>query len=204
MKTSILVAVVVLIGIIVFQFYTSMATKKAETQAYQVIRSEKAFEIRYYPAAVMAKVVSTAKSYRDLGYSGFGKLAKYIFGGNSEQKQIAMTSPVHMDIGDSISTMAFVMPATYKIEDLPSPNNSEIQIETVAPQYVAALLFGGFANTAKINKHKQKLQRLLQERGLSHVGNFRFLGYNPPYQLFNRRNEIVVSLNPIHFNKTAP
>lgn len=190
----------VLIGIIIvlslaFQIYTTMATDKSETQAYDVIRMEEQFEIRHYPAAVMAKISSTSKSYRDLGYSGFSKLAKYIFGENSDKKQIAMTSPVHMDIGDFTSTMAFVMPSSFNKDNLPKPNNAEIQIQTSAPEDVAVIQFGGFATTKRINKYKAILEKRLQEKGLSYYGNFRLLGYNPPYQIFGRRNEVIVALN---------
>jgi hypothetical protein len=172
-----------------------MSTNKTETQAYRVIRVEEKFEIRYYPAATMAMISSKAKSYRELGSSGFGTLAKYIFGGNSEKKQIAMTSPVHMDIGDSVSKMAFVMPSKFKKEDLPSPNNPGIVLQTSPPEYVAVVQFGGFASTERMNKQKDMLEKLLQEKGLSYHGNFRFLGYNPPYQLFGRRNEVIVALS---------
>lgn len=172
-----------------------MATRRSETQTYKVIRTEDLFEIRYYPAAIMAKISSTTKSYRDLGYSGFGKLAKYIFGGNIDKKQIAMTSPVHMDIGDSTSTMAFVMPAEYSKEDLPKPDDAEINIQTTEAEYVAVIMFSGFASTLSINKHKALLQKLLIEKGITYYGNFRFLGYNPPYQIFARRNEVIVSID---------
>ena len=177
-----------------------MATNKTETQDYKIIRVEEKFEIRYYPAATMAMITSNLKSYRDLGYSGFGTLAKYIFGGNSENKQIAMTSPVHMTIGDSISTMAFVMPSTFNKENLPKPNNADIVIETSKPEYVAVIKFGGFANTASIDKHKTMLENALKDKGLSYYGNFRYLGYNPPYQLFGRRNEVIVALYEDNFN----
>jgi hypothetical protein len=172
-----------------------MATHKTETQQYKVIKVEKLFEVRYYPAALMAKITSSSKSYRDLGSSGFGKLAKYIFGGNDEKKQIAMTSPVHMDIGDSISTMAFVLPSNLKKEELPKPNNAEVVIETSEPEYVAVIQFGGFASNESIMKHKVILENALKEKGLSYYGNFRFLGYNPPFQLFGRKNEVIVALN---------
>ena len=190
----------VAIGIfIIFQIYTTMSSSKTETQGYKVIQKEKLFEIRYYPAAIMAKITSTSKSYRDLGYSGFGKLAKYIFGGNSEKKQIAMTSPVHMDIGDSISTMSFVMPSNFKKDDLPKPDNAEIVIETSEPEYAAVITFGGFASTKRIKKYRDKLEKALKEKGLTYYGNFRYLGYNPPYQLFGRRNEVIVALNTDNF-----
>jgi hypothetical protein len=172
-----------------------MSINKTETQAYKVIKVEEKFEIRYYPAATMAMISSTSKSYRDLGSSGFGKLAKYIFGGNSEKKQIAMTSPVHMDISDTKSTMAFVLPSAYNQTNLPKPNDSSISIITSEPEYVAVIQFGGFASNEKIDKHRAMLENELKNKGLSYYGDFRYLGYNPPYQIFGRRNEVIVALN---------
>jgi hypothetical protein len=171
-----------------------MSINKTETQAYKLIRVEDNFEIRYYPEATMAMIYSTSKSYRELGSSGFGKLAKYIFGGNNEKKHIAMTSPVHMDINDANSTMAFVLPSAYNNSNLPKPNDPSISIVTSSPEYVAAIQFGGFASTESINKHRLLLEKSLQEKGILYHGNFRFLGYNPPYQLFGRKNEVIVAL----------
>lgn len=180
---------------ILFQIYISMATERTETQPYKIVKVEKDFEIRYYPATTMAMITSSARNYKELSSSGFTKLAGYIFGGNKEKKQIGMTSPVHMDIEDGGSTMGFVMPANYNIDNLPLPNNSDITIKTIAEEYVAVIQFGGFASNESITKHKAILENALKEKGLSYYGNFRYLGYNPPFQLFGRRNEVIVALN---------
>jgi hypothetical protein len=197
MKILLAIAAAIIIMLVIFQIYITMASGKSELQSYKVIRTEDPFEIRYYPPAIMAKISSTSKSYRDLGYSGFGKLAKYIFGGNSAKKQIAMTSPVHMDIGDTMSTMAFVMPAEYTQDNLPKPDNAEIDIQTTDAEYVAVISFGGFASNDRIYEHQELLRQHLIEKGIAYFGNFRFLGYNPPYQLFGRRNEVIVSVDEI-------
>lgn len=180
---------------IVFQFYTSMATEKSETQIYKVVKVEKEYEIRFYPAATMAKITSSAKTYKELGSTGFTKLAGYIFGGNRENKKIAMTSPVHMDIGDSVSSMSFVMPANYSESNLPLPNNAEVTIKTMPEEYVAAIQFGGFASSSNIKNYTERLEMSLKEHHISYYGHFRYLGYNPPYQIFGRRNEIIVAVH---------
>ena len=186
----------VIVGLFtVFQIYTSMATNKSETQTYKVIKVEKEFEIRFYPSVTMAMIKSSATTYKELGSSGFTKLAGYIFGGNKDKKQIAMTSPVHMDIGDSVSSMSFVMPSNYTKDNLPLPNDSNVTINTVSEEYVAAITFGGFASNENIKKHTTMLEEALKKHQVSYYGNFRYLGYNPPYQLFGRRNEIIVSVN---------
>jgi hypothetical protein len=35
---------------------------------------------------------------------------------------------------------------------------------------------------------------MLDSEGISHTDNFIYLGYNPPYQLINRLNEVVVEV----------
>lgn len=167
---------------------------KTETQPFEVIKTEKNFEIRRYPPATIAKVSMEAKSYKELSSAGFRKLASFIFGENQDQKNIAMTSPVHMDINDSKSSMSFVMPSEYTVDNLPKPDNSEIKIEMSDEEFVAAIRFGGFANDEKIKEYALKLEEALKLAGIQYFGNFRFLGYSSPYELSNRKNEIVVSV----------
>ena len=200
MKTVLIVTSIFVCLFIAFQTYTAMATNKTETQVYKVIKVEKEFEIRFYPSTTMAAITSSAKTYKEVGSSGFRKLAGYIFGDNKENKQIAMTAPVHMNINDSVSSMSFVMPANYTKDNLPLPNNADVIIQTTPDEYVAAITFNGFASQETIKKYTAILEKALQEKKLSYFGNFRYLGYNPPYQLFGRRNEIIVSLNEKELN----
>lgn len=175
------------------QIYFIMA--KTETQSYQVIKKEKDFEIRKYAPATMATLSMATKSYQELSSTGFRKLASFIFGGNKDQKDIAMTTPVHMDINNVPSSMSFVMPSEYDIENLPKPDNSEIKIERTAEEYVAAIRFGGYADEEGIKKYAAQLENSLKLKGIETVGNFRFLGYNAPYQVLDRRNEIIVQIH---------
>jgi hypothetical protein len=177
------------------QTYVSMATNKTETQAYKVIQTGVDFEIRFYPGVTIATITSAAKSYKELGNSGFQKLAHYIFGGNQEKRQIAMTTPVHMDINDTLSTMSFVMPSNLNKDNLPQPDNSQVQIKNVPDEYVAAIKFGGFASDKDIKLNTEKLATALKTNGISNDDHFRFLGYNPPFQLFGRRNEVIVNVD---------
>ena len=172
-----------------------MSTNNTESQKYEVVKSYDDFEIRLYPSVVMASIQSNAKSFKELGSSGFRKLAGYIFGGNNANEQISMTTPVHMDINDTVSTMSFVMPSEYKKENLPKPNDVGVKIITTQQEYVAVIKFGGFANDKDIQFYTSKLAFSLSDHGINHHGNFRFLAYNPPYQVLGRRNEIIVSID---------
>lgn len=187
--------VVVILIIVLFQSFTVMPINKTEEQKYSLVRKYNDFEIRFYPSATVATIKSSAKTYRDLSGPGFQKLAGYIFGGNEANTKISMTSPVQMDINDSVSTMSFVMPSAYTKENLPKPNDPGVQIIKTSDEYVAVIRFGGYASDKDLKLYSEKLQNLLKENGISSFGNYRFLGYNPPFQLIGRRNEIIVAVD---------
>ena len=145
-----------------------METGKTETQLYKVITKENNFEIRFYPSTTMAAITSSAKTYKELGNLGFNKLAGYILGGNAEKKQISTTTPVHMDINDTVSSMSFVMPAEYDVNNLPIPNNADVTLKIVPAEYVAAITFSGFASDEAIAKHTTLLKNALQKTHLEY------------------------------------
>jgi hypothetical protein len=195
MKTFIIILTVVILLIVLFQSFIIMPVNKTEEQKYSLVRKYKDFEIRFYPSATIATINSNAKTYKDLSGPGFRKLAGYIFGGNEANTKISMTSPVQMDINDSVSTMSFVMPSAYTKENLPKPNDSNIQIKNTADEYVAVIRFGGYASDKDLKFYSEKLQNILKENGIASFGNYRFLGYNPPFQFIGRRNEIIVAVD---------
>jgi hypothetical protein len=190
-KILLLIGIFIVAGVGI-QKITSMASTRTETQPYKVVHIERGFEIRFYPATTMAVITSKATTYKELAGPGFKKLAGYIFGGNEAKKSISMTSPVHMDINDSVSTMSFVMPSEYTLGNLPQPTDKAITLKTTKDEYVAVVKFGGYASDKDIKKYSTALESALNASHIAYSGNFRFLGYNAPYQFFGRRNEIIV------------
>jgi len=59
---------------------------------------------------------------------------------------------------------------------------------------VAAITFDGWATDARIAEYTEKLKDLLAKNNIAYTGNFSYLGYNPPYEVVNRRNEVVVDV----------
>ena len=194
MKNMIIIFISVLCILVVIQFVMAKSTSNIEKQQYQVIKKDGNIEIRYYPPATFATIKSSAKNYRELASSGFRKIAGYIFGGNESSSKIAMTSPVHMDISEEGSSMSFVMPSEYDIKKLPRPNDATVQLHETPGEYVAAIEFGGFANDASIKKYAAQLEKSLEEKSIKPIGHFRYLGYNPPYQIIARKNEVIVAV----------
>jgi hypothetical protein len=174
MKTAIIITALILGIMIITQSFVSKNTKQTETHAYKVIKAYDQFEIRKYESALFSGVKLASKGYKESSGTGFRVLAGYIFGDNEKNQKIAMTTPVVMELGDT-TKMLFKVPDGYTIEQLPQPKNTKITFEKIK-QYTAIL-------TEALAKEK-----------LEHSSTFSFLGYNPPYELVNRRNEIAVEL----------
>ena len=171
----------------------SKSSKDIEMHKYTVLKDHGDFEIRQYETANFAYVTMPSSSYRESSSEGFRMLAGYIFGGNETGQKIAMTSPVAMSLDDSI-TMQFMVPANYTLDQLPAPNNTQVKFREEPGKTMAAIQFGGWASDQKIEEHTNKLKELLTEKGIQHLDNFSYLGYNPPYEVVNRRNEVVVEV----------
>lgn len=194
MKSSLIIIGVLAFLFMVLQAYTVFSTSKTEEQAYVVLKTDGKFEIRKYPVSIMASVVLDGKTYDENANKGFRQLAGYIFGGNQANQQIAMTSPVHMTLQDSNTVMSFVMPKNYKMSDLPKPTNESVMIHPSADQVRVSLTFGGYASDDKIQKHTEELEAYLTKNNLKRVGPVSYLGYNPPYQVIARKNEVSVAI----------
>ncbi len=195
MRIALIIIAVVLIAITVAQAYITKDLAKTELQPYEVIWSNGELEARFYPKAIMATVTDSDASYRGSSNQNFRVLAGYIFGGNEEEQSISMTSPVHMSVDESGSQMSFVMPGDMSIESLPKPNDSGVKFSESEEKYVVAIQFGGWADDQKIAKIAQLLVDSLKAKGLEISSEPWFLGYNPPFQMINRRNEVAVQIS---------
>lgn len=187
-----------LIGLVVafvgVQAYTTMSTKGTPQQPYTVLKTIGDPEVRRYPEALTASVLKPGATYKEVSNSGFRSLAGYIFGGNAEDKKIDMTAPVHMEMGADSSRMRFVMPEGLTMDSLPTPNDPNVKLERVPEEVVAVLRFGGFSSDEKIAEHSAELLQQVKDAGLEPMGPVRFMGYDPPWQVVARRNEVVVAV----------
>jgi hypothetical protein len=193
MKITIISFVICIIVLILAQVYSIMSTTRTEQHKYQVLKSYGNVEIRKYEPAIFSSVMLGKNSYREISGKGFGILAGYIFGGNEKKENISMTSPVIMELGDS-TKMKFMVPKGYTMNSLPEPNDKRIIFEQQNEKIIAAIQFDGWADNDKIEYYTEQLKSSLAKENISHTNKFSFLGYNPPYEVINRRNEIVVEL----------
>ena len=184
---------ILLIAFIVVQLFALKSQKNIETYPYEVTKIYDDFEIRTYESTLFTSVKLSTKNYKESSSQGFSILAGYIFGDNKRNETIAMTSPVAMSLEDSM-TMLFMVPKKFNKETLPQPNQSQVVFKQEPAKTVAAMSFKGWADDEKIETYKQKLITALEKEGILISNRFYFLGYNAPYEVFNRKNEVIVEL----------
>jgi hypothetical protein len=126
--------------------------------------------------------------------SKFPVLANYIFGGNKDSLQIAMTSPVLYNMSNK-SSFSFIMPMEFR--NLPSPNTEDIFFEIVKNQCIASIKFSGFANENNCASNHKMLLNTLKKNEIKCNNDFMIAVYQPPFQFINRKNEIWVEVDAL-------
>ena len=156
MKIVSIILGILLASFILVQLYAMKSQKDIEVYPYTLVKAYDDFEVRKYEASLFTSVKLSTNDYKEGSSKGFSVLAGYIFGGNDKGQQIAMTSPVSMSLEDSM-TMMFMVPKELEKDKLPKPNSSEIEFKEEPAKKVAAITFGGWADSEKIAYYKQKL-----------------------------------------------
>lgn len=188
MSILLLVLLLVIVGVL-FAFKSD----KIEMPAYSVIKKYGSMEIRQYPNMVVAQTMLMQSSQDQRMSGGFRTIAGYIFGGNDRNQKIAMTAPVVMKMGDTAS-MYFMMPKQYNSTQLPKPNSNKVEIVNERARVLAVIRFGGFSSEMKIEKYKNKLAAIISENNLKTTGPYMYMGYNAPWDVINRRNEVAIEV----------
>lgn len=164
-----------------------------ETARYKVISKDGSFEIREYEPLV---VVSTPMS-GDAQNQSFGRLFKYISGGNAGERKIAMTTPVFMPAtGEgNPGEMQFVVPSDVAKSGAPAPADPSVKLSRMSGGKYAALRYSG-RSTAEDRRGKlAELRAKLVEQGLETTGSPVFAGYDPPWTPAPmRRNEVLLKV----------
>lgn len=194
MKLLLIIVSVILLLFLGSQLLFYKSSHNIEEYQYVIIKEHQGFEIRKYEASLFTSVDVDTDDYKQASSQGFSILGGYIFGKNEREEQISMTSPVAMTVEEDEMTMMFLVPGKFTKEDMPKPLNPFIKFIEVPERKMAAITFRGWASNEKIEKYKLELVRLLDQQGIQHSNQFLVLGYNPPYEVLFRKNEIVVEL----------
>ena len=181
-----------------------------EEPSYRSILQETPFEVREYPALIAAEVtVSGERS--DAVSAGFRLLAGYIFGGNTRKQSIAMTAPViqNESPNEKIAMTApvmqspdpsgwiirFIMPASYTLETLPTPNDQKVRLVSLPPKRLAVVRFSGLVDDNDVEQQTAVLRAFIAKQKLTAIGTPSLARYDPPWTLwFLRRNEVMLEV----------
>ena len=183
-----------------------------ETQRYDTVGQFPGFELRRYPAHLVAEV-EVASSFTDAGSTAFGILVSFISGRNTTKAKVAMTSPVLQEQAATQIAMtspvvqesggepgrqvvSFVMPAEFTLATLPVPSDQRIRIRAIPSQLAAARAFTGRWSEQIYSEQLAELRGALAQARLEIIGKPRFARFDPPWMpWFLRRNEIWLELD---------
>lgn len=59
---------------------------------------------------------------------------------------------------------------------------------------LAVIRYSGFSSEKKIEKYKNKLAAIVSTNNLKVTGPYMYMGYNAPWDVINRRNEIAIEI----------
>jgi DNA gyrase inhibitor GyrI len=168
--------------------------RNTEQPEFALVRADGDFELRDYPALVVAEVTSAGDRQRASGAS-FRRLAAYIFAQDRPAggEAIAMTAPVlQQETAAGRWQMRFVMPARYTLETLP-PAPADIALTQVPARRMAAVRFSGNGGAGDLAAREASLRRWLAEQGITPAGEAEFAFYDAPMVPGPlRRNEVLI------------
>ncbi|MFT7310624.1 MAG: hypothetical protein ACI853_001114 [Paracoccaceae bacterium] len=168
-----------------------------EAPDYRVVKQDGPFELRVYAPHLVAEV-QVGGSQTDAIGTGFGVLAKYIFGGNETGEKIAMTVPVSQrpvegattGNSDEVWAVRFMMPD--QSGPLPTPENEAIRFVRTKTEQLAVMEFSGLWRGGAIGEKETELRNWIVNAGLTVVGPAQYFFYDGPMTLpWNRRNEVA-------------
>lgn len=150
---------------------------------------------------VPEQIVATVRNMWPLWQTNddsFDNLAWFIFGDNTSNTKIAMTSPVtRTQIDQNMYETAFIMPLWRTLDTLPLPNNQRVQIKTLPSSLKAVRRFSWAVTKEIVEQERSIFQNDLRSQWIKRYGLPILSQYDGPWvPLSQKRNELRISLNP--------
>jgi SOUL heme-binding protein len=163
-----------------------------ETAPYRIARQDGKFELRDYPALVVAETPMRGMD------SGFMRLFHYIGGENTAKQKIAMTTPVLINhAGTTNATMGFVMPASLGTNGAPTSTQPDVFVKQIPAGQFAVYCFSGGHSVKNSTNALAQLTTWLGQQKISFQGEPVFAYFDSPWTLsFFRRNEVMLRVDP--------
>ncbi|XP_047430354.1 heme-binding protein 2 [Mugil cephalus] len=160
------------------------------------------YEVRTYHATKWVSTTLSGTQWDAAMNTGFRRLFNYIQGNNQNKAKVEMTAPVtcRVDPGagpacESKFTVSFYLPEEHHASP-PEPSDPEVFVEERKELTAYVRTYGGFSNENMKREELQKLIESLKRDGVQYVEKpYYAAGYDSPFKLTNRRNEVWVLKN---------
>lgn len=158
-----------------------------KTAPYKVVRCDGKFELREYPALVLAETPMRGAD------DSFMRLFRFIGGKNAAQEKIPMTTPVYFTGDTTNANMAFVMPASMLATNTPKPSDPLVTVRETGGGTFAVLRFSGGRNAETQLVALEKLRAWMKQEKIEANGGPIYGYFDPPWTpSFFRRNEVML------------
>ncbi|CAL8468672.1 g8212 [Coccomyxa elongata] len=167
---------------------------------YTVVDKNDDYEVREYSKGKWASTHIDGYLYSASVVQGFKRLFDYISGANEPEVKVEMTAPVvtKVEHGEgpfckSNFTVSFFVPFADQ-DKTPKPSSKNVFIQSTPSATFFVSSYGGFGvDDITVSAKAADLAKKLQERGEKfQEGVFWTAGYDPPFRLQHRHNEIWI------------
>ncbi|XP_037607245.1 heme-binding protein 2 isoform X1 [Sebastes umbrosus] len=157
------------------------------------------YETRTYDATKWISTSVSGMQWDEAMKTGFRRLFSYIQGNNQNKVKVEMTAPVscRVDPGagpacESQFTVSFYIPEEHQ-DNPPEPSTPDVFVEHRKEFTAYVRTYGGFSNEKLKREELLKLMESLQRDEVQYLEKpYYAAGYDSPFKLTNRRNEVWV------------
>ena len=172
---------------------------KLDCPDYVVVEKTEDYELRHYKPSKWAASEECGIDHKVAASKNFRKLFAYISSVNEKKVKIPMTKPVMTRVKvsqepfcESDYLMHFFVPHSLQ-KNTPKPTSPKVKLIEYPETFVYVRSFGGFSTSKNLQENGAKLYAALQkDKILYDDSEYLYAGYDAPYKLTNRHNEIMV------------
>jgi hypothetical protein len=152
-------------------------------------------ELRRYDTRIEASTEVDVLSLEHALDHGYGRLARYVCGGNDADEPLRRTMPVLIAVRDGRYSVSFVMPPGRDLGSLPRPTHPGLELREIPARTIAVLRFHGRFTRDNVAAHERRLLQQLLDAGLAARGSVAFAAFDSPATLpILRRNELWIEI----------
>ena len=181
--------------------YTNISMALEEPK-YQILKSNKNYEIRKYNDRLAVEVTYSNED------SGFRYLFNYISGENTTAEKVSMTVPVTQSVKidmtapvtqskkDGKMVMRFFLPSKFTLNTAPKPTNSKVSLVVLEGDIYAVIQYSGRVTNKNFQKHYHLLKEALINDNINFIEPPIRATFNGPFTIpVFRRNEVMMKIN---------